>query len=62
LSKFTAQVVGNPSASVRTTSVGILRIVAVSGATATECSMLIAESLADVNFACGFFCESCLAV
>src|SRR2546430_13043460 len=44
LSKFAAQVVGNPSACVRTTSVGILRIVEVIGATVTACSTAIAES------------------
>jgi hypothetical protein len=44
LSKFAAQVSGNPSASVRMTSVGILRIVEVMGETVTECSTAIAES------------------
>lgn len=41
LSKFAAQVVGNPSASVRTSSVGMIRIVEVIGATVTECSTAI---------------------
>ena len=44
LSKFAAQVFGNPSSSVKTTSVGILRIVEVMGATVTEFSTAIAES------------------
>src|SRR5882672_170668 len=44
LSKFAAQVFGNPSSFVKTTSVGILRIVEVMGATVTECSTAMAES------------------
>jgi hypothetical protein len=43
LSKFAAQVFGNPSSCVKTTSVGILRTVEVMGATVTECSTAIAE-------------------
>jgi hypothetical protein len=44
LSKFAAQVFGNPSSAVNTTSVGMLRIVEVMGATVTECSTAMAES------------------
>src|SRR5580692_10107327 len=44
LSKFAAHVLGKPSASVSTISVGILRIVDVMGATVTECSTAMAES------------------
>src|SRR5262245_29864809 len=44
LSKFAAQVLGMPSASVKTTSVGMLRIVDVIGAIVTEFNIVIAES------------------
>src|ERR1700722_11762794 len=60
LSKFTAQVVGNPSSSVKTTSVGILRIVEVMGATVTECSTTMAESR--VRISTGRFLSGALNV
>lgn len=44
LSKFASHVLGKPSASVSTTSVGILRIVEETGATVTECKIAMAES------------------
>jgi len=47
-----AQVFGNPWASVRTTSVGIPRIVGVMGATVTECSTATAESRVWIRTGC----------
>src|ERR1700730_14328590 len=44
LSKFAAHVAGKPSSSVNTTSVGMLRIVDVIGATVTAFNTAIAES------------------
>src|ERR1700704_1697823 len=44
LSKFAAHVFGNPSASVKMTSVGMLRIVDVIGATVTAFNTPMAES------------------
>ncbi len=44
LSKFAAQVLGNPSSSVNTTSVGMLRMVDVMGAIVTVFSTATAES------------------
>jgi len=49
LSKFAAQVFGKPSASVSTTSVGMLRIVEVIGAMVTEFRMPIAESRVSIS-------------
>src|ERR1700733_7201984 len=49
LSKFAAHVFGKPSASVRTTSVGMLRIVEVMGAMVTEFRMPIAESRVSIS-------------
>ncbi len=60
LSKFAAQVFGNPSSSVKTTSVGILRIVEVMGATVTEFSTAIAESR--VRISTGRFLSGALNV
>ena len=47
LSKFAAQVFGNPSSCVKTTSVGILRVEEVMGPSVTEFSTAIAESRED---------------
>src|SRR5579863_6233530 len=60
LSKFAAQVLGNPSSSVRTISVGIRRIVEVMGATVTEFSTPIAESR--VRISTGRFLSGALNV
>src|ERR1700735_2756806 len=49
LSKFAAQVSGSPSSSVRTTSVGILRMVDVMGATVRLLSNVMAESRVRIN-------------
>jgi hypothetical protein len=49
LSKFATHLLGNPSASVSTTSVGILRIVGVMGATVTECKTAMAESRVKIS-------------
>jgi hypothetical protein len=49
LSKFAAHVFGNPSASVKMTSVGMLRIVDVIGAIVTEFNTSVGDSLEHVT-------------